>query len=132
MAQIKLVELNEDEMNALKKYEQIFDNINKHNSVRGISINMSKEIASIIDKDRKRNYNWGCSSCIFALYKRASKIYEYNIELNIKREEERKQAEEEEKQKKAEAKKKNSKKIDIYTGKTSEEINKDENKKQDS
>lgn len=134
MGQIKLTELSEDEMNVLKKYEQIFDNINKHNSVRGISVNMSKEIASIIDKERKRNYNWGCSSCIFALYKRASKIYEYNREEQRKKveeamkkaAEEEKQAEEDSKLKKTAAKKKKN------TGKTSEGSNQNGKEKQDS
>lgn len=78
MEQIKLTR---EELNILKKYENIFERIIKEQSFRGISINISKEIASIVDKNRRRAYNWGCSSCIYALYMRAARIYKYNLEL---------------------------------------------------
>lgn len=70
--------LTQDELTALAKYQALFDRAAKTSSIRGASVNISKEIAAIID-ETPRHYNWGCGSCIINLYKRASKVYHDNL-----------------------------------------------------
>ena len=80
MENVKYMTLNDEEMSALQKYEKLMMTALQYGTLRGASAAISKAISSIVDKDKKRLYNWGCGGCVIGLYKRAARIYKYNIE----------------------------------------------------
>ena len=83
---MKEYRLTKEDMAVLKKYEAVFNTVVHQNYKRGTTDADNRFIADFFDKvtGEKHSRNFGCSSCLFNIWKGVGTIYYNNAQRLMK------------------------------------------------